>query len=128
MPRPAQERPEQLPGVTYKIKAPNPGGTQINIYLTVNEADGRPFEVFINCSDATVSELLGLTMVLISRLLRLAVPLDVIAEDLLQVTSSNTSHFADQAWHPSLIARLGRVLKAHESRRQAQLDLRSCNA
>ena len=30
-------RPEQLNGCTYKIKAPNGNGDQINIYVTIND-------------------------------------------------------------------------------------------
>jgi len=122
-PQHALARPEYLIGATYKIKAPNGSNETINIYLTVNEHDGRPFEVFLNCSDSSINELLGVSMVLISRLLRLSVPLEQIASDLEQVASLNTGHFADKSWCPSLIARIGRVLKTHEGRRQARLEL-----
>jgi hypothetical protein len=122
-PQHALARPENLIGATYKIKAPNGRNETINIYLTVNEHDGRPFEVFLNCSDSSINELLGVSMVLISRLLRLSVPLEQIASDLEQVASLNTGHFADKSWCPSLIARIGRVLKTHEGRRQARLEL-----
>ena len=122
-PRPALGRPECLVGATYKIKAPNGRDATINIYLTINEQDGRAFEVFLNCSDSSINELLGVSMVLISRLLRLSVRLEQIAADLEQVASLSTGHFADKSWCPSLIARIGRVLKTHESRRQARLDL-----
>lgn len=121
--KPALARPDLLQGFTYKIKAPNAGGQTINIYLTVNEQEGRPFEVFMNCSDNTVYELVSVSMVLISRLLRLSVPLETIAEDLEQVTSALTAHMDGQRWCPSLIAHIGRVLKSHEARRQAMLDL-----
>lgn len=121
--KPALARPDLLQGFTYKIKAPNAGGQTINIYLTVNEQEGRPFEVFMNCSDNTVYELVSVSMVLVSRLLRLSVPLETIAEDLEQVTSALTAHMDGQQWCPSLIARIGRVLKSHEARRQALLDL-----
>jgi hypothetical protein len=122
-PKPALQRPDILEGYTYKIKAPNAGGQTINIYLTVNEQDGRPFEVFMNCSDNTVYELVSVSMVLVSRLLRLGVSLETIAEDLEQVTSALTAHMDGQQWCPSLIARIGRTLKGHEARRQAILDL-----
>ena len=63
-------RPEQLNGCTYKIKAPNGSGDQINIYVTINDdADGRPLEIFLNCSDAALYEWLSLAMVLTSRLI-----------------------------------------------------------
>jgi hypothetical protein len=121
-PKQALNRPECLTGSTYKIKAPNGRNETINVYLTVNEHDGRPFEVFLNCSDSSINELLGVSMVLISRLLRLSVPLEQIAADLEQISSLNTGHFADKSWCPSLIARIGRTLKSHEGFRQARLD------
>jgi hypothetical protein len=121
--RPQADRPDVLAGETYKIKVPSPRGDLVNIYLTVTEHDGRPFEVFLNCSDNAIAELLGVSMILISRLLRLGVPLESIARDLEQVSSANTAHFADKSWCPSLIARVGRVLSSHEGRRQALLDI-----
>lgn len=117
------ERPEILPGVTYRLSVPNGRGDMIDINLTVNELDGRPFEVFLETRDATTMEMLGVSMVLISRLLRLGVPLETVAQDLAEVVSAHTAHFAKQSWCPSLIARIGLVLKSHESRRQALLDL-----
>lgn len=117
------DRPEHLQGITYKIKTPNAAGQIINIYLTVNEHDGEPFEVFLNCTDSSINELASVSMVLISRLLRLGVPLDVISEDLEQVHSAHTAHMAGKQWCPSLIARIGRVLKEHEAQRKKQFNL-----
>ncbi len=118
-----KERPEALSGVTYKIKTPNASGLIINVYLTVNEENGEPFEVFLNCSDNSIMELVSVSMVLVSRLLRLGVSLEVIAEDLEQVFSVNTAHMAGKRWCPSLIAHIGRVLKEHNTRRQGELSL-----
>ena len=35
-------RPETLNGCPYKIKAPNGNGDQVNLYVTINDAGGRP--------------------------------------------------------------------------------------
>lgn len=117
------ERPEVLAGFTYKITVPNTTGEVHNIYITINELDRRPFEVFVDCRDAVLYEQLTMATVLISRLLRLGVPLVEIAEDLQQIASATTAHFADREWCPSLASRIGRTLASHESRRQALLDL-----
>jgi len=122
---PPTERPDVLVGVTQKIKAPNVTGQMINIYLTVNEKNGRPYEVFLNCSDHSIMELVSVSMVLISKMLRLGVSLDAMAEDLEQIYSANTAHMAGKTWCPSLMARIGRALKEHNLRRQGELNLES---
>lgn len=117
------DRPEVLHGSTYFIKnATMPDGKIADIHLTVNELDGRVFEVFLQCRDAGAAELLGVVMILISKLLRRSVPLREIAADLEQVVSANTAHYANRIWFRSLVARIGYVLANHEAQRQATLD------
>ena len=122
-------RPEVLPGFTHKFKAPNAQQEWINIYLTVNEDDdGVPFEVFINCSDSTIYEMLSVSMVLMSRLLQRGATLEEIADDLRQVQSAHTQHMHGNTWYPSLVARLGATLRDHEGLKQGRLDLSSTEA
>ncbi len=122
-------RAEALRGTTYKIKVPNYAGEMVNIYLTVNEDDnGRPFEVFMNCSDGMVYELLAISMLLSSRLLQKGCTLEEVADDFEQVSSARTAHMAGQSWCPSLIARLGRELRKHDAQRQARLSLETAGA
>ena len=122
-------RPEQLNGRTYKIKAPNGNGDQINLYVTINDdADGRPLEIFLNCSDAALYEWLSLAMVLTSRLLRYGIPVTQIVDDMAAIHSARTGHFlSGGGFCPSLAARIGRVLGQHQARRQATLDLHTSN-
>lgn len=117
------KRSEVLPGQTYKIKAPNAQGEYTNIYLTVNEEDGKPYEVFINCSDTSLYETLAVAMILVSRLIQKGASLEEIAGDLAQVQSAYTAHMDGSQWFPSLIARIGAQLRSHESLRQGRLDL-----
>jgi hypothetical protein len=102
------KRDDALCGMTYKIKAPNYNAEMVNIYLTINEDDaGRPFEVFMNCSDGMIYELLAIAMLLSSRLLQRGCTLEEVADDFEQVSS----------------ARIGREMRKHDSRRQARLAL-----
>ncbi|MEM3086983.1 MAG: adenosylcobalamin-dependent ribonucleoside-diphosphate reductase [Halobacteria archaeon] len=69
------DRPKNLVGTTYEIEAyPNR-----NLYVTVNEVQGRPFEVFCRLGDSGTDEDGALQAVgkLVSGLLRAGVSLDV---------------------------------------------------
>ena len=112
-------RPEHLNGCTYKIKAPNGNGDQINLYVTINDdTDGHPLEIFLNCSDAALYEWLSLAMVLTSRLLRYGIPVPQIVDDMAAIHSARTGHFLPGGgFCPSLAAQIGRVLGQHQARR-----------
>lgn len=108
-------RPESLNGTTYKIKVPNHEQELINIYITVNDKDGKAFEVFINGSDSFLYEHLSLTMVFLSRLLRARIDPQEIINDLHSIHSASGGHFipGGQGMSPSLASRIGDVLETH---------------
>ena len=109
------QRPESLNGTTYKIKVPNHEQQLINIYITVNDKDGKPFEVFINGSDSFLYEHLSLTMVFLSRLLRAGIAPQEIINDLHSIHSATGRHFipGGKGSSPSLASRIGDVLETH---------------
>jgi len=79
LPRRKRERPEELPGFTYKIKTGL--GT---LYLTVTEFDGKPFEVFAvigksGRSTTAKTEAIGR---LVSLALRYDIPVEEIVDQL----------------------------------------------
>lgn len=104
-------RPDILNGVTYHAKLPE--GKPL--FITVNELNGKPYEVFIRMDDPNTFEwVVGFTII-ITRLLRAGEPLDVIAHELMEVYSPVTMHQIPGGGGncPSLIARIGKVLLDH---------------
>lgn len=111
----SEQRPEALEGRTYKRKIQTSEGADTNIYITICDRDGAPFEVFLNCSDARFTEFTAVAMILASRLLRAGVDPKTIAEDLEGIHSPFTSHYATetQRFCPSLAASIGEVIRSH---------------
>jgi ribonucleoside-diphosphate reductase alpha chain len=63
-------RPDQLFGVTRKIKWPS---YDASLYVTVNyDGEGNAFEVFLNCKDGRAYDWMTSTSILLTALLRLA--------------------------------------------------------
>lgn len=106
-------RPEKLDGATYK------GHTHDGkpMYITVNEKEGRPFEVFVRVDDPDLFEWMTALTVMITRCLRHGDTLAAIADELMEVHSPKTRHFVDggKGEAVSLAARIGTVLKEHRA-------------
>ncbi len=106
-------RPDITQGTTTKLKIDLPSGKELTFYVTVNCADGRPIEVFVNVKDAAYWEHLTAVTVMISRLLQEGVSVKTIADDLKQIHSTHTSHIArGEGMIPSVYARIGMILEA----------------
>ena len=108
----ADPRPDVLRGSTYKRKIAGVDG-EINVYITICELDGEPFEMFLNASDARFVEQVSVIMILASRLLRSGVAAETIAEDLCDIHSPFTGHMTRAGYCPSLTAAIGEVLYQH---------------
>ncbi|MCH9674302.1 MAG: hypothetical protein K0U93_22885 [Gammaproteobacteria bacterium] len=112
---PSDDRPTVLEGCTYKRKISTSDGVDVNVYITICEQDGKPFEMFLNCSDAKFAEFTAVAMILASRLLRAGVDPAIIAEDLESIHSPFTGHFSKHTsgFCPSLAASIGQVIRKH---------------
>ena len=111
-----EERPNRMAGYTYKLKVPNAQGDLISAYITINNSPitNKPFEMFINGFDSTIYEWLSLSMVLISRLLRVGVDAEDVIADLRQIHSAKGPHVVPgHGMSPSLASRIGDVLEEH---------------
>lgn len=107
------ERPDVLPGTTYKIKAVTERG-EITLYLTICDRLGKPFEIFVNSKNAELVEHMNVLTVFVSRMLRAGVPVELIAGDLQEIHSPFTGHMIPGCgWCASLYARIGRQLLDH---------------
>ena len=108
------DRPEALPGKTYKLRWPE---SDHAVYLTVNDVvvDGRrrPFEVFINSKNMDhYAWTLGLTR-MISAVFRRGGDVSFVVEELKAVFDPRGGQWMDGRYVPSLLAAIGEVLETH---------------
>ncbi len=108
------DRPEALPGKTYKIRWPE---TDHAIYITLNDIvqDGRrrPFEVFINSkSTEHYAWTVALTR-MISAVFRRGGDVSFVVEELKAVFDPRGGTWMEGRYVPSLLAAIGEVIERH---------------
>ena len=108
------DRPETLPGRTYKLRWPE---SDHAIYLTVNDVvrDGRrrPAEVFVNSKNMEhYAWTLALTR-MISAVFRRGGDVSFVVEELKAVFDPRGGQWMDGRYVPSLLAAIGGVLETH---------------
>ncbi|BBK34280.1 ribonucleoside-diphosphate reductase class II [Stella humosa] len=108
------DRPEALPGKTYKIRWPE---TDHAIYITLNDIvqDGRrrPFEVFVNSkSTEHYAWTVALTR-MISAVFRRGGDVSFVVEELKAVFDPRGGTWMDGRYVPSLLAAIGEVIERH---------------
>lgn len=104
----------ELPGATYKVTVETPE-RRYRVYITINEQDGNPFEVFVRCDNPQLYEWITALTLLTSKLLQRGMSLKEIGQELQIIHSGATSaHFLPGGQHCiSLVARIGRTLERH---------------
>jgi len=108
------DRPEALPGRTYKIRWPD---SDHAIYITVNDVvrDGRrrPFEVFINSKNMEhYAWTVGLTR-MISAVFRRGGDVSFVVDELKAVFDPRGGQWMEGKYVPSLLAAIGEVIERH---------------
>src|SRR5216683_3257020 len=108
------DRPEDLPGRTYKIKWP---GSDHAIYITINDVmqDGRrrPFEIFINSKNMEhYAWTVALTR-MISAVFRRGGDVSFVVEELKAVFDPRGGQWMGGRYIPSLLAAIGEVIERH---------------
>jgi ribonucleoside-diphosphate reductase alpha chain len=108
------DRPEALPGRTYKIKWPE---GEHAIYITINDIvqDGRrrPFEIFINSKNMEhYAWTVGLTR-MISAVFRRGGDVSFVVEELKAVFDPRGGAWMDGRYVPSLLAAIGDIIERH---------------
>ncbi len=108
------DRPEDLPGRTYKIKWP---GSDHAIYITINDVmqDGRrrPFEIFINSKNMEhYAWTVALTR-MISAVFRRGGDVSFVVEELKAVFDPRGGQWMEGRYVPSLLAAIGSVIERH---------------
>ena len=107
-------RPEALPGQTYKIRWP---AADHAIYITINDIvqDGRrrPFEIFINSKSMEhYAWTVGLTR-MISAVFRRGGDVSFVVEELKAVFDPRGGAWMEGRYVPSLLAAIGDVIEKH---------------
>lgn len=108
------DRPEVLPGKTYKVNWP---GSDHAMYITVNDViqDGRrrPFEVFINSKNMEhYAWTVALTR-MISAVFRRGGDVSFVVEELKAVFDPRGGYWVQGRYVPSLLAAIGEVIEQH---------------
>ena len=108
------DRPEALPGQTYKIRWPE---SEHAIYITVNDIvqDGRrrPFEIFLNSKDTEhYAWTVALTR-MISAVFRRGGDVSFVVDELKAVFDPRGGHWMGGRYVPSLLAAIGEVIETH---------------
>ncbi len=108
------DRPEALPGQTYKIRWPE---SDHAIYITLNDIvqDGRrrPFEIFINSKNTEhYAWTVGLTR-MISAVFRRGGDVSFVVDELKAVFDPRGGQWVGRRYVPSLLAAIGDVIEQH---------------
>ena len=108
------DRPEELPGTTYKLRWPE---SEYALYITVNDIvrDGRrrPFEIFINSKNMEhYAWTMGL-MRMISAVFRRGGDVSFVVDELKAVFDPRGGQWMGGAYVPSLLAAIGDVIEKH---------------
>ena len=108
------DRPETLPGETYKVRWPE---SDHALYITINDTvqDGRrrPFEVFINSKNMEhYAWTVALTR-MISAVFRRGGDISFVVEELKAVFDPRGGHWVGGRYVPSLLAAIGEVIERH---------------
>ena len=108
------DRPEELPGTTYKLRWPE---SEHALYITVNDIvrDGRrrPFEIFINSKNMEhYAWTMGL-MRMISAVFRRGGDVSFVVDELKAVFDPRGGQWMGGTYVPSLLAAIGDVIEKH---------------
>jgi ribonucleoside-diphosphate reductase alpha chain len=108
------ERPEALPGATYKIKWPE---SEHAIYITLNDVivggRRRPFEIFINSKNMEhYAWTVALTRML-SAVFRRGGDVSFVVEELKAVFDPRGGAWMNGRYIPSILAAIGGVIERH---------------
>ena len=108
------DRPDALPGATYKVSWPE---TEHAMYITLNDmiSDGRrrPFEIFINSKNMEhYAWTVGLTR-MISAVFRRGGDVSFVVDELKAVFDPRGGQWVRGRYIPSLLAAIGEVIERH---------------
>lgn len=104
------KRPKELIGCTYKIIWPS---LQSGVFLTVNEHEGQPWEIFIQSKDLRNVEWITLVAVMLSRSLQHGDDPMLLADQFKQIQGAHDGQWIEGKYYSSLPAYIGELLEQH---------------
>jgi hypothetical protein len=110
LPAPLPQRESVLPGKTYKITSPS---SESALYVTINDHDGRPFEIFVNSKDTRHFQWVTVLTRVMSAVFRNGGDCSFLIEELRSIFDPNGGYFKKGKFMPSLVAEIGDVLETH---------------
>lgn len=109
-PAPLPQRESVLSGKTYKIKSPSSDSA---MYVTINDHDGRPFEIFVNSKDTRHFQWVTVLTRVMSAVFRKGGDCAFLIDELRSIFDPNGGYFKKGKFMPSLVAEIGEVLETH---------------
>ena len=100
-----------LSGKTYKIE--KSAQFESALYVTLNDLDGTPFEIFLNSKDMKHSQWVTTLTRVISAVFRKGGDCTFLIEELRSVVDPNGGYFRKGRFIPSLVSEIGDVLEQH---------------
>lgn len=104
------KRPEVLMGCTYRINWPS---LESGVYLTINECEGQPWEIFISSKDLKNVEWTTALCIMTSRNLRAGEDPQKIAEELKEIKGAHDGQWVDGKFYASIVMYIGELLAKH---------------
>lgn len=105
-----KSRPEAIEGVTYRVKYCY---EKPSIYITINNFEEEPFEIFFSTKDSSIQEWLDMLARTITALFRRGISCDFLVKDFMQYSSSQCGGRFRGKYIQSASAAIGMVLKEH---------------
>ena len=105
-----KKRPPHLEGTTYKIKY-NPAKPAL--FITINDFEELPFEIFINTEDATQKPGFDALCLTLTALFRSGNTGEFLIEKLLKYETADCGAFYNGKFISSSVAAIGTILKEH---------------
>ena len=107
-----KNRPYAFTGQTHEIKLDHLSDP---IYLTINDMEDKPYEVFINCIDPDQLKWSPIAARLISAVLRNPGNKDFLYKELQELFSAESFWYKGKQWH-SIVQLIGYILESHANK------------
>jgi ribonucleoside-diphosphate reductase alpha chain len=111
------ERPALLlNGTTYKIK---PSNEEHSYYITINNLDNVPFEVFVNSKNTSNFQFISALTRMISAIFRKGGDISFVVEELTVITAPNSGYWGKDKstgkgkYYNSLVHEIGDIINFH---------------
>ena len=105
-----KERPADLEGYTYRIR-PNPTGP--SLYVTINDFEEEPYEIFFKTNNAEHQELLDMVSRTLTSLMRRGISAEHLIGEFKKYESPSGGGWYEQRYIKSRAAAIGMIMEKH---------------